>query len=688
MSGIIQGLIASLKSAASATTDAYFNLVTLLLNTSSTNGAQNNTFQDSSSSPLSITRNPATGPNAPTQGIFTPFSQTGWSNYFDGTDDYLAIADNVLLRFGAGAFTLEAWIWRNASGAAHTIYAKGGASTGIVFQVASTNVLRFTHTTTNIDSTGTIATNSWTHVAVVREGTGANQTKLYINGTQDGQGTVSTDFTQTEEVRIGTDRGATADFNGYISNLRFVKGTALYTTTFTPSTTPLTTTSQGATATEVELLTCQSNRFLDNSLNAFAITASGTPSVQAFEPFAPTAAYDAAVVGGSGYFSTSSTYLSNTTYNSATTGNFTVEAWVYFNNLTQSDNTIVNLGSETTGRAIFSVTSAGQIRINLSGSANFNFGSTGAVVVGTWNHIAYVRNGTGTNNITAYLNGVSVGSVTNTAQFGNSGGFRIGASTATANLFLNGYISSARVTIGTAVYTGTFAIPTSPFTASMSANPFGGSNTAACTASFLLNFTNAGIFDSAAKNNLETVADAQVSNAQNKFGTTSIVFDGTGDYLLLPDSPNLQLGTGDFTIEGFVFLDIAGVAYGIISKGAASTGWSVNITSGNKLQFSYTATQLTGATSLAATTWYYFAVVRSGSATGNLKLYLGTSGSTTLDATSAGAVTDNFNQTNSMYVGASRTGTTILDGYLEEIRITKGYARTVTTVPTAAFPVQ
>jgi hypothetical protein len=91
---------------------------------------------------------------------------------------------------------------------------------------------------------------------------------------------------------------------------------------------------------------------------------------------------------------------------------------------------------------------------------------------------------------------------------------------------------------------------------------------------------------------------------------------------------------------------------------------------------------------LAATTWYYFAVVRSGSGTGNLKLYLGTSGSTTLDATSAGAVTDNFNQTNSMYVGASRTGTTILDGYLEEIRITKGYARTVTTVPTAAFPVQ
>ena len=243
MSGIMSMLLGAVSSAAAAA-DEFFNRVTLLLNTGSTNGAQNNTFLDSSTansgSGWTITRNGNT-----TQGTFTPFSQTGWSNYFDGTDDYLAIADNALLRFGAGAFTLEAWIYRGASGAAHTIYAKGGASTGIVFQVTSTNVLRFTHTTTNIDSTGTISANSWTHVAVVREGTGTNQTKLYINGTQDGQGTVSTDFTQTEEVRIGTDRGATADFNGYISNLRFVKGTALYygptvgTTYFTPQAAPL-----------------------------------------------------------------------------------------------------------------------------------------------------------------------------------------------------------------------------------------------------------------------------------------------------------------------------------------------------------------------------------------------------------------------------------------------------------------
>jgi hypothetical protein len=159
-------------------------------------------------------------------------------------------------------------------------------------------------------------------------------------------------------------------------------------------------------------------------------------------------------------------------------------------------------------------------------------------------------------------------------------------------------------------------------------------------------------------------------------------FDGTGDWLTALDSPGLQLGSGNFTIEGWVYLSATGVAYGLISKGTASTGWSVNVTSGNKLQFSYTSSNLTGATSLSATTWYYFAVVRSGTATGNLKVYL----NGTADATSGGAVTDNFNQTSTFYTGADRIGGSALNGYLQDIRLTKGYARTVTTTPTAAFP--
>jgi hypothetical protein len=160
-------------------------------------------------------------------------------------------------------------------------------------------------------------------------------------------------------------------------------------------------------------------------------------------------------------------------------------------------------------------------------------------------------------------------------------------------------------------------------------------------------------------------------------------FNGSGDWLTTLDHPQLQLDTGNFTIEGWFYLSLNNTAYGIVSKGTASTGWSVNVTSGNRIQFSYTASNLTGATTtLAQGSWYYFAVVRSGSGVGNLKIYI----NGTLEATSGGAVTDNFNQTDILYVGASRTGTTPLNGYLQDIRLTKGVARTVTTTPTAAFP--
>jgi hypothetical protein len=104
------------------------------------------------------------------------------------------------------------------------------------------------------------------------------------------------------------------------------------------------------------------------------------------------------------------------------------------------------------------------------------------------------------------------------------------------------------------------------------------------------------------------------------------------------------------------------------------------------LQFSYTATVLTGGTALSAATWYYFAVVRSGSGTGNLKIYL----NGTADATSAGAVTDAFTQTSILYVGADRVGGSPLNGYIDDLRITKGIARYTANfgAPGLSFPNQ
>ena len=663
--------------AAAAATDPYFPYVPLLLETGSTNGQQNNTFLDSSTNNFTITRN-----GTPTQGSVTPYRPAGyWSNYLDGSS-YLTAPSSVNYVGGAGDFTIEFWFMptgltgQGADGS-QGIIGGGTSSTG----TASSIAIRLGSGTTQATKrwqfwlsgygstavgTSTVSYNTWNHVALVRNGSGTNNCKLYINGSLEVQQTSTYTVPTTYGIYVGrTYNDYVGEYsNGYISNLRILSGTALYTSAFTPPTTPLT------AITNTTLLTCQSNRFFDSNTQLSAKTISvggGTPTAQTFQPFSPTASYTAAAYGGSGYFNGSTDYLSlaDNTALQLSTGDFTIEGWFYISGATSTAYNLISKGAAATGWSLNTTTGA---RIQFSYTASNLTGATTTLVQGAWYHIAVVRSGSASGNLKIYLNGVqeiaSAGAVND--DFSQTSTMYVSASR-TATLPLNGYSSNVRVVKGTAVYTAAFTPPTAPVTAI--------TNT-----SLLTNFTNAGIYDAAVQSNAITVGDAQASTTQYKWSPTSMKFDGTGDWLTAIDNPQQQLGTGDFTIDGWVYLSATGVAYGIISKGTASTGWSVNVTSGNKLQFSYTASNLTGATSLAATTWYYFAVVRSGSATGNLKVYL----NGTADATSGGAVTDSFTQTNTLYVGADRVGGSALNGYLQDVRITK-YARTITT-PTAAFP--
>jgi hypothetical protein len=639
--------------------DTSFAYVPLLLETTSTNGQQNNTFLDSSTNAFTITRN-----GTPTQGSITPYWPNGqWSNYFSSS--YLSVADSASLRFGAANFTIEAWVFRTASGATHTIAAKGAATpTGWVFQISSADKLVFIDTSTSITGATSLAANTWYYVAVVRAGTGSNQTTLYVNGTSDWTGTSATTFSQTDAMRIGTDRSAANGFVGYVSNLR------LSNTNLTISSTPTTPlTALGSTI----FLSCGYNRFVDGSSLGSAITVgSGTPTVQAFQPFSPAASYSAATYAGSGYFNGSTDYLSatNNVAFQMGTGDYTIEFWAY-----PLSFSALSVAFEL-GRAAAGSTTGLQIDINTSGNIVVYGGTTTGTLLVTssqalslnnWCHIALTRSSSSTK---LYVNGTQSGSTASDSTNYNNGylwvGINAGGVTGAA---YPGYLSNIRVVKGVAIVPPVGG-PTTPVTAI--------TNT-----SLLLNMANAGIYDAAAQNLMTTVGDAQASTTQSKWSPTSMKYDGTGDWLTAVDGPQLQLGTGDFTIEGWVYLSAVGVVYGILSKGTATTGWSVNVTVLNKLQFSYTTSNLTGTTTLATGTWYYFAVVRSGSATGNLKLYLNGS----VEATSGGAVTDNFNQTNTLYVGADRIGGSALNGYLQDIRITKGVGRTITT-PTAAFPVQ
>jgi hypothetical protein len=669
MSGVLNLLLAG---AASAIKDAYFNLTTLLLNTSSTNGAQNNTFLDSSTNNFTITRNGNT-----TQGTFTPFSQTGWGNYFNGSS-WISVPDSTDLDLASGtSWTMEAWVFNTASGVTRTILGSQNSAGDLnfVLDINSSNKVsvRWTNSTpTNyaVTDTSDFPLNQWVHVAGVNNG---GTMSLYVDGVSKGTPvSISGTFRNLSSV-VSVGRGgdyAGQYFTGFISNARIVNGTAIYTGAYTPSTTPLT------DVTNTKLLTCQSNRFIDTNtqVSAKTVTVGGTPSVQAFSPFAPTAAYSTSVVGGSGYFDGSGDYLSAAS-NAAFafgTGDFTIEFWYYPAVINLTNNPFIdnrNAGGNTTGYFVKVGDGAGGGATTIYAIFGGSTFSASGLVGNAWNHVAVTRSGT---TVRVYVNGVSGTSGTSSQNLSDTS-MLISKFVDSAS-GINGYISSLRLVKGTAVYTGaTLTIPTAPLTAISGT-------------SLLLSGTNAGIYDSTAKNALETVGNAQVSTTQAKWGTTSMYFDGTGDWLLAPSSPNVGFGTGNFTVEMWVYptsnpANGPGTVLDARNSGT-SEGWVVRIFADLSVGFydgPGNVYQQTAASALSLNTWTYLAFVRSGT---TLTIYVnGTSAKTA-------TVSSNLGASWPLYIGNNYSAGYTYYGYIDDLRITKGYARTISASPTAAFALQ
>jgi hypothetical protein len=275
-----------------------------------------------------------------------------------------------------------------------------------------------------------------------------------------------------------------------------------------------------------------------------------------------------------------------------------------------------------------------------------------------WNHIAVVRNG---NVYTAYKNGDANGTTTVSGTI-LSGSAALVVGRRSGQTDFSGYMSSLRLVKGTAVYTSAFTPPTAPLTAI--------TNT-----SLLLNFTNAGIYDATSKNDLETVGNAQISTAQSKWGGSSMYFDGTGDYLVTKSSDLLTLGTGNFTVEFWVrYASATAYTTVIISR------WFVEFSNTRGFLFYDGITGYTRAYTVALNQWYHVAVSRNGT---SLRFFV--------DGTQLGATeTNSANITSdpTLEVGRGQGGLYLVDGYLQDLRITKGYARYTAnfTPPTAAFP--
>ena len=586
----------------------------------------------------------------------------------------MTYAANPIGTFGAGAtFTVEAWVNMSTYSATNyffTLLSSCDQSTALYWAIGigSTGLATlywYDGNTNSCTGSTVLAKGTWYHVAV---NVTAGVVKIYINGaTETLTGTTTlTNPTGNSTYTTGCERGSSnGGSSGYISNLRTNTG-ALYPSAFTPSTTPLT------NVANTTLLTAQSNRFVDTSSSARAITPFATtpPSVQAFSPFAPGVSYSSANNGGSIYFNGSSKIglpVSRNWYFGQYSGTFTVECWLYQTASPGSGNNcrLLQTGPNgvSTSLVVLSISPTNTVGIGLPYSA------TGCTTSSTfnnncWNHIAICSNAW---TVSIYINGVLAGGPTAiTAQglYAGNNDFEIGYDTAgTVNAAYTGYMSGLRITANQVVYSGAFTPPTAP--------PTPTANTLV-----LLSGTNTGVQDATGKNDIITYGSVKTQANTVKYGTGAMYFDGAGNYLLnpAPANPLLCSFNGSFTIEMWVYLTSTGNQYPIFSGYGSSNsqgGIQMSISSGlatGSIYVSSTAYNATNSTSIAQTTWTHLALVRNGT---TLTLYVNGVGGTGVSASGATNYSSSFN----LYVGQNFSTSYPFTGYIDDLRITNGVAR-------------
>ena len=432
------------------------------------------TIIDSSSNNYTITstgvdKNNVTEPD-------TIFNDNSYKIGFNGTTDYLTTtANNAAFALGT-TFTVEAWIYPTAS--VGTIFNAGALQIGYNNTAdwgIAENIVAWRLTSSIMPRL-----NYWNHIAVVRTGTGTDQTKLYLNGTNIATGTYAPALiTTTVSAYIGTSTASpvpTSFFQGFISNLRVITGQALYSQGFfTPSTTPL------VAIANTSVLTCQSSTIVDNSLNNLTITTNGNAAAVALNPFGNSYDYSISLDGSGDYLSVANNAALNlagaTGVTAPFTGapNFTIECWFYCTGLTATDQNIINkdgVASTSFTQYAFRVSSTGVLKLILGHGENAATGDgaeqvftiANSITLNTWYHVAACQDNL--DQIYTFLNGTLVSTTTRTQYMADGGRpLLIGYQTNMASsYYFRGYVSNVRIIKGTALYTTNFTPSTKPLT--------------------------------------------------------------------------------------------------------------------------------------------------------------------------------------------------------------------------------
>ena len=176
--------------------------------------------------------------------------------------------------------------------------------------------------------------------------------------------------------------------------------------------------------------------------------------------------------------------------------------------------------------------------------------------------------------------------------------------------------------------------------------------------------------------------DTQLSTTEKKFGTASVLFDGTGDYLELATSSDFGFGTGDYAIEAFVHpTTIAAGKIFDFRTASPDVAALIDMDGSGTIRLNVNGSNVITGGTLTVNTWTHIAVSR---VSGTTSLFVNGSrvGSPYTDS-------NNYGNTKPLKIGANFNGADAFTGYIDEIRISKGAARYANaasiTLPTAAF---
>jgi len=434
-----------------------------------------------------------------TNGIFDEITLQGGSLSFNGSTGYRALSIASLSTItGTGTFTIEAWVYpldytdqvpisRPPTAGDNTQIFRlneGGNTTspyGISIYDNGTQLFQ------NIGSGTYPVKNQWTHLAWVKNGT---TNKLYINGVS--SATYTGNVPDITPNQIGYLQNYAYPFNGYLTNIRIVNGTAVYTSNFNPPTQPLT-----AITNTVLLLdaTTADTVITDSSTNGYTVTNSGagaTPSLVAYSsstPFPPerysiagylvsgildevtnsTQGLNPITTGSISFNGSSSLSVSANSLLNITTGSpFTIEAFIYPTAGGVTQFVMAQDDGGSNGQCFqFRLISPGAIPqfIYFTGSgrtATTITGSTSATL-NVWNHLVVSYDSTV---LRILLNGAVINSTATAPSrfFSASVATGIGNySPGVNNSRFKGYMTDIRVSKGVARYNSAYSVPLLPF---------------------------------------------------------------------------------------------------------------------------------------------------------------------------------------------------------------------------------